>query len=127
MINGKRVVLVDDSIVRGNTSKKIVSLIREAGAKEVHMRISSPPVKYPCFYGIDTATSAELIASDKTVEEIKDFIQADSVAYLSIDSLVKSTGNQANKFCMACFDKRYPIEIAQDLRLSKFMLEETKV
>lgn len=127
MINGKRVVLVDDSIVRGNTSKKIVSLIREAGAKEVHMRISSPPVKYPCFYGIDTATSAELIASDKTIEEIKDFIQADSVAYLSIDSLVKSTGNQANKFCMACFDKRYPIEIAQDLRLSKFMLEETKV
>ncbi len=125
LIKDKRLIIVDDSIVRGTTSKKIIEILREAGAKEVHMRISSPPVKYPCFYGIDTANRSELIASDKTVEEIGKFIGADSLAYLTFDSLVESTGRPREDFCLACFDGYYPISIPQDLKLTKFILEKS--
>ncbi len=109
ILEGKRVVVVDDSIVRGTTSKKIIKMIREVGgAKEVHMRISSPPTVGPCFYGIDTPTRQELIASTHLVEEIRKYITADSLAYLSINGLRKIVPNPDN-YCTACFDNKYPI------------------
>lgn len=123
-IKGKRIVLVDDSIVRGNTSKKIVQTLRQAGAKEIHMRISSPPVVYPCFYGIDTAIRSELIAATQDVESIRKFIEVDSLSYLSLDGLIKSTEIAKDQFCCACFDGDYPIEISEEMKMSKFILEE---
>lgn len=125
-IEGKRVVVVDDSIVRGSTSEKIVRMLKQAGAKSVHMRISSPPVKYPCFYGIDTADSNELIAHVKNVSAIQEHLGADSLAYLSYDGLVKATGNPRDKFCLACFDGCYPVEIPSEVKLSKLLLEKVK-
>lgn len=124
VIEGRRIVVVDDSIVRGNTSKKLVDMLREAGAKEIHMRISSPPVKWPCFYGIDTADQGQLIASDNSVEEIRDFIGADSLGYLSLDGLIRAIGGVREKFCMACFDGEYPIDIPEDVKVTKLMLEK---
>src|SRR5213082_3357180 len=99
MLEGKRVILVDDSIVRGTTSRKIVEMVRAAGAKEVHMRISCPPTISPCFYGVDTPTKKELIASSHTVEEICKYIEADSLAYLSLDGLLRAVGGKGNDFC----------------------------
>jgi len=106
VIEGKKVVVVDDSIVRGTTSRKIVKMLREAGAKEVHMRISSPPTAFPCFYGIDTPTRKELIASTHTIEETRKYITADSLHYLSIDGLMDCV--QSNDYCHACFSGAYP-------------------
>jgi amidophosphoribosyltransferase len=126
VIKDKRIVVIDDSIVRGNTSKKLVDMLREAGAKEIHMRISSPPVKWPCFYGIDTADQGQLIASDNEVEKIREFIGADSLSYLSLGGLVKSTENTSDNFCMACFDGCYMDEIPEDLKVTKMMLEKEK-
>lgn len=123
VIRDKRVILVDDSIVRGNTSKQIVELVRDAGAKEVHLAIASPPVKYPCFYGIDTASQDELIASHKTIPELNDFMCSDSLHYLSIEGLIDATNLDKDKFCLACLDDYYPIPIKQQLKLSKFQLE----
>lgn len=114
VIEGKKVVIVDDSIVRGTTSQKIVKMIRDAGAKEVHVRISSPPTTYPCFYGIDTPTRKELIASSKTVAEIKEFIGADSLAYLSIESLNRAVECLDHEFCNACFTGDYPVQILKE-------------
>ncbi|MBO1513089.1 amidophosphoribosyltransferase [Metabacillus bambusae] len=118
VVEGKRVVMVDDSIVRGTTSKRIVTMLREAGAKEVHVRISSPPIANPCFYGIDTSTHEELIASSNSVEEIRQMIGADSLAFLSVEGLLEGIGRQyegENKGqCLACFTGRYPTEIYQD-------------
>ena len=112
VVKGKRVIVIDDSIVRGTTSKRIVQLLKEAGAAEVHMRISSPPLKYPCFYGIDISTTKELIAAKKSVEEIRDFIGADSLAFLSLDGLVESIGLNAQApyggLCVAYFNGDYP-------------------
>jgi amidophosphoribosyltransferase len=117
-LEGKRVVVVDDSIVRGTTSQKIVHMLRQAGAKEVHMRISSPPTTHPCLYGIDTPTHEELIAFRQSVEEIRDFLQADSLAYLSLEGMMRAAqvGNQ--QYCSACFTGRYPMRMAwqDDLR-----------
>ncbi len=123
VIKGKRLVVVDDSIVRGTTSRKIVKMLREAGAKEVHFRVSSPPVRFPCFYGIDTATLAELIASDKEIEEIRKYIGADTLAYLSLESLIASTGKSGEFFCSACLDGKYPIPIPEKVKLDKLLLE----
>jgi amidophosphoribosyltransferase len=106
VIEGKRVVVVDDSIVRGTTSRKIVKMLREVGAKEVHMRISSPPTTFPCFYGIDTPTRKELIASTHTIEETRKYITADSLHYLSIDGLMECV--QSRDYCHACFSGEYP-------------------
>lgn len=106
LINGKRLVIIDDSIVRGTTSRKIVSLLREAGAKEIHMRIASPAVKYPCFYGIDTPEKDELISNRMSCEEIRAYIGADSLSFLSIDSLCKSAKDKGDH-CLACFDGNY--------------------
>ncbi|MGH2740082.1 MAG: amidophosphoribosyltransferase, partial [Actinomycetota bacterium] len=103
-IQGKRLAVVDDSIVRGTTTRQIVQMLREAGAAEVHMRITSPPIRWPCFYGVDMSTRRELVASDLSVDEVRGFIGADSLAYLSLDSLVRATGAPKDSFCRACFD-----------------------
>jgi amidophosphoribosyltransferase len=122
-LEGKRIVVVDDSIVRGNTTRKLVALLREAGALEVHMRITSPPVRWPCFYGIDTDTQEQLIGSSKTVEEIRAHIGADSLAYLSIEDMVAATNQPADRYCLACFDGEYPVEIPESVRRGKMALE----
>jgi len=113
ILGGKRVMVIDDSIVRGNTSRKIIKMIRNAGAKEVHMRISSPPTAFPCFYGIDTPTRAELIAATHTVEEINTHLTTDTLGYLTLEGMVKAAGDQ--DFCCACFDGHYPLEFPKDL------------
>ena len=113
LLHGKRVVLIDDSIVRGTTSRKIVDMIRLAGVKELHVRISSPPTIAPCYYGIDTPTYRELIAANKSLEEIRKFIGADTLAYLSIDGMKAAVSAEQN-FCSACFDERYPITVYRD-------------
>ncbi len=124
VLEGKRVVLVDDSIVRGTTSRKIVKMVKEAGAKEVHMRISSPTTNYPCFYGIDTPTRSELIASSHTIEEIKRYITADSLAYLSLESLKKALSSDHSDYCYACFNGDYPIKFPwMDTRLNDTMFK----
>ncbi|MFC0273207.1 amidophosphoribosyltransferase [Metabacillus herbersteinensis] len=118
VVEGKRVVMVDDSIVRGTTSKRIVTLLREAGATEVHVRISSPPIKNPCFYGIDTSTHEELIASSNSVEEMRQIIGADSLAFLSVEGLLEGIGrpyeDEKRGQCLACFTGSYPTEIYAD-------------
>jgi amidophosphoribosyltransferase len=123
MLDGKRVVVIDDSIVRGTTTPKVVKLLRRAGAKEVHMRICAPPIRYPCFFGVDMATRWELIAAQKTVPQVRDFIGADSLGYLSIDGLVKAVGLPKDIFCMACFTGDYPIPV--QLEMDKLALEST--
>ncbi len=127
IIEGKRIVVVDDSIVRGNTQRAIVRMLREAGAREIHVRISSPPVKWPCFYGIDFATRAELIASGLDTEEIRRSIGADSLAYISEEQLIESTTISAEKLCTACFSGKYPIAIPADMSEGKMRLEITEV
>ncbi|HSK48476.1 MAG TPA: amidophosphoribosyltransferase [Coriobacteriia bacterium] len=122
-IKGKRLIVVDDSIVRGNTTKKLVKLLREAGAAEVHMRITSPPVAWPCFYGIDTDTRDQLIGATHTVEQIREHIGADSLAYLSLDSMVDATGITGSEFCLACFNGDYPVDIPENVRRGKMALE----
>ena len=116
VIAGKRIVVVDDSIVRGNTQQAIVSMLREAGALEVHVRIASPPVKWPCFYGIDFATREELIAGRCAVPEIRDAIGADSLGYVSLDGLVAATSQAAGSLCRACFDGQYPVPVPDSER-----------
>ncbi|MBM2825554.1 MAG: purF [Dehalococcoidales bacterium] len=123
MIEGKRVVLVDDSIVRGTTTPQVIKLLRKAGAKEVHMRICAPPICYPCFFGVDMATRWELIAARKTIPEIRDFIGADSLGYLSIDGLIKSVALPRDTFCLACFTGDYPVPI--QIEMDKLSLETT--
>src|SRR5262245_21676480 len=114
ILEGKRVVLIDDSIVRGTTSRKIVGMVREAGAREVHMRISSPPTMGPCYYGIDTPLKTELIASSHAVDEIRQSIGADSLAYLSHEGLLAAVGDPAGqRHCTACFSGRYPVAVSQ--------------
>jgi amidophosphoribosyltransferase len=122
VIAGQRVVVVDDSIVRGNTQRAIVAMLREAGAAEVHVRISSPPVKWPCFYGIDFATRAELIAGSLSVEEIRESLGADSLGYVSLEGLTEATTLPAGRLCRACFDGSYPIPVA-DAERGKHVLE----
>jgi amidophosphoribosyltransferase len=123
ILRGKRLVVVDDTIVRGNTQRALVRMLREAGAAEVHIRISSPPVKWPCFYGIDFATKAELIASAATVEEICGHLGADSLAYVSLEGLVAATTIPGDRLCRACFDGAYPIELPAAEQLGKHLLE----
>jgi amidophosphoribosyltransferase len=111
LIEDKRVVLIDDSIVRGTTSKKIVRMVREAGAKEIHLRISCPPTISPCYYGIDTPNKADLIAAQMSVEEIRKFIEADSLGYLSLEGMIEATGIRADSACVACWNEKYPTRI----------------
>jgi amidophosphoribosyltransferase len=121
---GKRVIIVDDSIVRGTTSRKIVRALRDAGATEVHMRISSPPVTHPCFYGIDTDSQDQLIAATKSIEEISRQLEVDSLAYLSLEGMLAVTGVNPNSFCSACFTGEYPIPIPDSIKRSKLILEQ---
>ncbi len=116
VIAGRRLVVVDDSVVRGNTSRQLVAMLREAGAAEVHLRITAPPIRNPCFYGIDMATRAELIGAGLTVEEIRDFVGADSLAFLSLDALVSTTRRPRASLCRACFDGEYPIPVPGEQR-----------
>ena len=127
IIEGKRIVVVDDSIVRGNTQRAIVRMLREAGAREIHVRISSPPVKWPCYYGIDFATRAELIANGLEVEEIRRSIGADSLGYVSLDGLISATQVASDRLCSACFTGEYPIRIPEDISEGKLRLEITEV
>jgi amidophosphoribosyltransferase len=122
VLEGKRVVVVDDSIVRGTTSRKIVKMLRHAGAKEVHMRISSPPILSPCFYGIDTPTKKELIGATHTIEEIRKYITADSLAYLSLEGLLAAAPGDGERYCNACFTENYPIPFtkAEEMQLGLF-------
>ncbi len=110
IVAGQRLVVVDDSIVRGNTQRKLVQMLRDAGAAEVHVRISSPPVKWPCFYGIDFASRAELVANDLSVDQIRESIGADSLGYVTLEALIEATTVPKNELCRACFDGVYPIE-----------------
>ncbi len=121
VLDGKRVVLVDDSIVRGTTTPQVIKLLRKAGAKEVHMRICAPPLRYPCFFGVDMATYRELIAAQKTIPQIRDFIGADSLGYLSIDGLIKAVALPRDIFCLACFTGDYPIPV--QIEMDKLALE----
>jgi amidophosphoribosyltransferase len=111
LIEGKRVVLVDDSIVRGTTSKKIVQMVRDAGAAEVHLRISCPPTISPCYYGVDTPHTDELIAANYTVEQVRDYIKADSLGYLSLEGMIEATGIEQRSSCVACWTAKYPIPL----------------
>jgi amidophosphoribosyltransferase len=123
VINGKRLIVVDDSIVRGNTSKKVVQMLYSAGAKEIHMRISSPPLLYPCYYGIDMATKKEFLANHRTLEDIRKYLNVDSLRYLSIEGLVKAIGEPKDKFCFACFNGDYPVPVSDEKQFDKFFME----
>jgi amidophosphoribosyltransferase len=111
LIEGKRIILIDDSIVRGTTSKKIVRMVREAGAKEIHVRISCPPTISPCYYGVDTPNKSELIGANYSIEGIRDFIEADSLGYLSLEGMLEATGINPNSACVACWNEKYPTRI----------------
>lgn len=123
VIRGKRIIVVDDSIVRGNTQRAVVRMLREAGAAEVHVKISSPPVRWPCFYGIDFASRAELIANGAAIDEISKSIGADSLAYISEDGMIDATQQPRERLCTACFTGTYPIPLPDDDRLGKNLLE----
>src|SRR5687768_6582125 len=123
VIRGKRLVVVDDSIVRGNTQRALIRMLREAGAVEVHVRISAPPVKWPCFYGIDFPTRAELLANGLDNDGIRRSIGADSLGYVSLEGLVAATEQPKNRLCRACFDGEYPIQLPKDNLLGKHLLE----
>jgi amidophosphoribosyltransferase len=123
VLDGQRIVVVDDSIVRGTTTPRVVEILRRAGAREVHMRISSPPMRYPCYLGVDTAPIEQLIASTRSVEEIRQHIGADSLGYLSIEGLVRAIGLPEDTFCNACFHGDYPIPV--QLGLDKLVLERS--
>jgi len=124
VVRGRRLTVVDDSIVRGTTTKQIVSILRKAGATEIHVRISAPPIFHPCFYGIDTQIETELIAATHSLEEIRSFIGADSLGYLSIPGVLAALELPYEQFCFACFDGRYPEPVPYDAASRKFMLEE---
>lgn len=121
ILNGKRVVLVDDSIVRGTTTPKVIKLLKKGGAREIHMRVCAPPICYPCFFGVDMATRWELIAAQKTIPEIREYIGADSLGFLSIDGLIKAMALPKEIFCLACFTGEYPVPV--QLEMDKLALE----
>jgi amidophosphoribosyltransferase len=114
IFDGKRVILIDDSIVRGTTSRKIVKMVRATGAKEIHVRISCPPTISPCFYGVDTPRRSELIAATHTLEEITTYLEADSVAYLSLEGMMSAVGSTSGSYCSSCYTGRYPVEFPRD-------------
>ncbi|HSG85031.1 MAG TPA: amidophosphoribosyltransferase [Candidatus Limnocylindrales bacterium] len=124
VVRGRRLIVVDDSIVRGTTTKQIVALLRKAGATEVHLRISAPPIHHPCFYGIDTQVETELIAATHSLDEIRDFVGADSLGYLSIKGVLTALDLPYERFCFACFDGNYPVPVPYDAVRRKFLLED---
>lgn len=124
LLKGKSVVVVEDSIVRGTTMRNLAGLIREAGAKEVHVRVSCPPLRFPCYYGIDFQTKDELIASSKTVEQIRNFLQVDSLGYLSLEAMLEAMPGTQENYCVACFTGDYPVE--PEAKVGKFLLERNR-
>jgi amidophosphoribosyltransferase len=124
VIRGQRLVVVDDSIVRGTTTPHVVSLLRRAGAREVHLRVCAPPIRHPCYMGVDMATRRELIAANKTIEEIRQMIGADSLGYLSVEGLMQVVGGPQKGFCDACFTGNYPVPV--QLEWDKLALEEPR-
>jgi amidophosphoribosyltransferase len=123
-LRGQRVVAVDDSIVRGTTSRRIIEVLRQAGAREVHIRVSSPPMRFPCFMGVDIGSTKQLVAANRTVEEVRQLIGADSLAYLSIPALMRAVGHGTiDQFCRACFDGAYPVPVPQQLEMDKMAFE----
>lgn len=114
ILKGKRVVVIDDSLVRGTTSQKIIRLVRQAGAKEVHFRIASPPTTGPCYYGVDTPKKSQLIAAQQTIEEIREYIDADTLSYLSIEGMMEAVKGSKKDFCAACFDGNYPTQVIEE-------------
>jgi amidophosphoribosyltransferase len=124
-VAGKRIVLVDDSIVRGNTTRKIVELLFGAGAQEVHVRISAPPIVSPCFYGIDFADQEQLVAASRSVDEVREQIGATSLAYISLEGVQAATTRPANEFCRACFTREYPTRVPEDKTVAKFRFESS--
>ncbi len=123
-LEGRRVVLVDDSIVRGSTTKQLISMVRDAGASEVHMRVSSPPYRWPCFYGMDTGDRSTLLAADRSIGELEEYLDLDTLAYLELDALIAATGLAANTFCTACLSGDYPTTVP--LADAKFSLEDQR-
>jgi amidophosphoribosyltransferase len=121
IIAGKRLIAVDDSIVRGTTTPKVVNMLKRAGAKEVHLRICAPPIRHPCFFGVDMATRWELIAAQKSVPQIRDAVGADSLGYISIEGLIEAVALPRERFCLACFTGEYPIPV--QLEMDKLALE----
>jgi amidophosphoribosyltransferase len=126
VVAGKRLVVVDDSIVRGNTTRQIVHMLREAGAAEVHMRISAPPIRHPCHYGIDMSTAQEMVAHGRSVEEVARELDCDSLAYLSLDGVYEAIRSTRETHCDACFSGDYPLE-RTDAASGKFALEDLAV
>ena len=124
VVRDRRLVVVDDSIVRGTTTRAIVTLLRRAGAAQVHLRISAPPILHPCFYGIDTQVDTELVAASRTIDEVREFVGADSLGYLSVDGVLAGLDLPYERFCFACFDGRYPVPVPYDAARRKFALEE---
>ena len=123
----KRIVVVDDSIMRGTTMRKIIKMFRAAGAREVHVRISAPPTKFPCFYGIDIPTHSELIAATHTIEEIKKYLRVDSIEYMTVKTLLDAVDRPGKKFCTACFDGNYPCSFENSTECEesqKYLFEE---
>ncbi len=127
VLKGKRVIIVDDSIVRGTTLKQLVKMVRGAGAKEVHVRVSSPPIISPCYYGMDFPTKEELIANNKSVAEIKKYLNVDSLEYFTLEGLVESVKNGASHFCHACFSGEYPIPVKESITKDKHEISEIKL
>jgi amidophosphoribosyltransferase len=127
VLKGKRVAVVDDSIVRGTTSQRIVKLIRDAGAREVHMYISSPPITHPCFFGIDTSIKKTLIASTNSIEEIRRFLRVDTLNYMTMEGLSKAAGKSLDELCYACFNGDYPVPVMEDSEEGKLLLEDYRV
>jgi len=126
VVEGKRLVVVDDSIVRGNTTRQIVGMLREAGAAEIHMRISAPPIRFPCHYGVDMSTKEEMVAHGRTVEEIAKELSCDSLAYLSLEGVYEAIRGTRGTHCDACFSGEYPLERGKGAN-GKFALEELAV
>jgi amidophosphoribosyltransferase len=126
-IQGKKVAVVDDSIVRGTTSKQIIRMIRDAGAREIHLFISSPPITHPCFFGIDTSEKKTLIASAQTVEKIRQYLGVDTLTYITLDGLSRAVGKELKSLCYACFNGDYPVPVMEDMENGKMLLEDYKV
>jgi amidophosphoribosyltransferase len=124
VLAGKRVVVVEDSIVRGTTTVLRMNSIREAGAKEVHLRVSCPPIRWACYYGIDFPTRGELIAANKSVEEVRDFLGVDSLGYLSIEGMLRCVNSEGDSYCTACFDGNYPVVVEEEV--DKYILESDR-
>jgi amidophosphoribosyltransferase len=122
-IRGRKIVVMDDSIVRGTTSRQIVRLLREQGAREVHMRVSSPPITCPCFYGIDTPSRSELIAANLSNEGIRKYLEADSLGYLSLKSLVKACNLPKERLCLACLNGEYPVKVPERMQSLKLVFK----